>query len=325
MNIDFTKIDKSDFECIQMDDSGAVYFGQLQYMHTETGELLKGLDDIEEEEQKQLYKRVRHGCGIQLFGKNDQGVTCKYAGEWDRDEKTGDGHQIYPDGSEYRGNFVKGVFQGRGLFWWPPAKSGNPASGNRHHYNGVWVDGKMHGKGEFRHADTGEVSKGYFANNLYAYASKGQKHFLNPFDSLDQQKKFLEKARESVVYNKKVAEEKEQTIKLHRVASLNELNEALAKTKASGRTPLILTSPQSQLRNQDVAEALECEGSGRSITQLHLRNLALEVQAVPYDERHAYLDAKYAFEERLLNQNMIGNQTGQILLNFDEIQADESN
>jgi len=53
--------------------------------------------------------------------------------------------------------------------------------------------------------------------------------------------------------------------------------------------------------------------------------LALEVQAVPYDERHAYLDAKYAFEERLLNQNMIGNQTGQILLNFDEIQADESN
>lgn len=64
--------------------------------------------------------------------------------------------------------------------------------------------------------------------------SKDQKHFLNLFDSLDQQKIFLEKTRESIVYNMKVVEEKEQAINFHKVAILNELNEALAKAKADG-------------------------------------------------------------------------------------------
>lgn len=43
MNIDFTLIDKSEFECIQMGDEGQVYFGQSTFFHEETGEEKKEL------------------------------------------------------------------------------------------------------------------------------------------------------------------------------------------------------------------------------------------------------------------------------------------
>ena len=63
MNIDFTKIDKSSFECIQMGE-GSVYFGKTKYLNSETKELCDSIDDIEEEEEKAKYHKVRHGCGV---------------------------------------------------------------------------------------------------------------------------------------------------------------------------------------------------------------------------------------------------------------------
>ena len=68
------------------------------------------IDDIEEEEEKAKYLKVRHGVGIQMYGKNESGVTMKYAGEWEKNEKMGDAHCVYADGSEYKGNSIKGVF-----------------------------------------------------------------------------------------------------------------------------------------------------------------------------------------------------------------------
>jgi|TARA_B110000285_G_C15023215_1_gene562738 hypothetical protein len=49
---------------------------------------------------------------------------------------------VYPDGSEYKGDLVKAVFNGKGKFWWPTARTGG-ASNERHMYLGSWVDGKM--------------------------------------------------------------------------------------------------------------------------------------------------------------------------------------
>jgi hypothetical protein len=45
MNIDFTKIDKSKFECLQLstENKGAVYFGQIIYQHSVSKELRKDL------------------------------------------------------------------------------------------------------------------------------------------------------------------------------------------------------------------------------------------------------------------------------------------
>lgn len=64
MNIDFTKIDKSNFECIQMGSEGSVYFGRTKYLNTETNELCDSIEKIEDEEEKAKYTKVRHGCGI---------------------------------------------------------------------------------------------------------------------------------------------------------------------------------------------------------------------------------------------------------------------
>lgn len=114
----------------------------------------------------------------------------------------------------------------------------------------------MHGKGEFTHADTGDCYKGFFANNQHAYISKGLKHFLNPFETADQHKKYIEKSKASVVYNKKVEEEKNQTINIHRVGNLTEFNDGLRAAKEAGRTPMILTSSESGLKNDSVMEAL---------------------------------------------------------------------
>jgi len=111
-----------------------------------------------------------------------------------------------------------------GCYWWPECKS---KSGGKHQFKGMWKDGKMQGKGEFTHADTGDIYKGYFANNLYAYVSKGLTHFLNPFDTSLDHRKYIEKSKASVVYNKRVEEEKSHTINIHRVANLTEFNESL--------------------------------------------------------------------------------------------------
>lgn len=52
----------------------------------------------------------------------------------------------------------------------------------------------------------------------------------------------MEKAKASVVYNKKQEEEKNQKINVLRVGNLTEFNDALKASKEAGRTPLILTS-----------------------------------------------------------------------------------
>jgi hypothetical protein len=73
--------------------------------------------------EKDKFKKMRHGVGIQLFGKDSQGNNIKYAGEWDCDKVHGDGHYVYPDGSQYKGNFNYGNFHGIGEYTWPKETS----------------------------------------------------------------------------------------------------------------------------------------------------------------------------------------------------------
>ena len=212
-----------------MGSEGSVYFGRTKFMNTETSELCDSIEHIEEEEEKAKYTKVRHECGVQLYGKTASGVTCKYAGEWVKDTKTGDAHCIYPDGSEYKGNFLDGVFNGQGHFWWPTAKTqGN--SNERHCYLGMWVDGKMQGKGEFVHAD-GHTLKGYFANNFFSHTYDGKKYFLNPLDSKTEHQRYIKNCLSSIVYDKKQLEKHKETITVFKANSLNQLQDALNTTK----------------------------------------------------------------------------------------------
>lgn len=143
------------------------------------------------EEEKAKYNCFRHGVGIQLFGKNSEGVTCKYAGEWCKDKVHGDGHYIYPDGSMFKGNFNNGIFEGYGIYQWPLSQSNGLKK--RHQYKGIWVSGKMHGKGEFTHAD-GSCLQGTFANNQFEKCVNKKTYFLNPFLTTNEQANFIKKS-----------------------------------------------------------------------------------------------------------------------------------
>jgi len=104
---------------------------------------------------------------------------------------------------------------------------------------------------------------------------------------------------------------KNETIKLRRAGSLNQLHEHLAQCKASNRTPLLLSSSESKIVNGNVFESLQNDGTtDRQLHQLFLKDLALECESIPFDERHAYLEGKYRFHDGLLHNAVTGEVPG---------------
>ena len=158
----------------------------------------------------------------------------------------------------------------------------------------MWVDGKMQGKGEFKHAD-GHALKGYFSNNLYSHTYNSKKYFLNPLESKAEHQKYIQNCMKSIVYSQKQAENEKETISIFKANSLNELQDALATSKSSGRTLLILASEQSQLTTKAITEALEKDGTERNIKKIFLKDLALQVEKVPYDDRQQNIESKYKY------------------------------
>lgn len=90
-----------------------------------------------------LYKRVRHGVGVQIFFDQEGGVLCKYEGSWDRDRKHGEGRCYFPDKSFYFGQMKQDVMDGYGQYTW--------ANGDV--YQGNWKNGRFEGGGKFVHHD----------------------------------------------------------------------------------------------------------------------------------------------------------------------------
>jgi len=129
------------------------------------------------DELKDKLQMVRHGFGIQIYPSG----AGRYAGDWYHNKKTGDGHMVFQDGSEYRGGLVDGVKNGHGFFKWPKSVEGGDCTRCDHMYCGYWKDGKMHGEGAFQHRDQ-FVIQPCFSNNL-ALISDG--NFVNPFMSQD--------------------------------------------------------------------------------------------------------------------------------------------
>ena len=192
MSLEFKDLDKTDFECWQMDD-GSVYYGQIAYVDQDN----KIVEDVEEakrqlEEQQQenedpdqeqpepKFKKVRHGLGVNCYGRSEgEDILCKYEGNWDRDRKTGEGFLVFPDGSTYKGSFKNDIIDGFGIFEWRHYG---------HRYEGNWKDGLMEGGGEFYHT-TGRKIKGSFINNYHNFGGM----FINPFMSEEQAQAYLMK------------------------------------------------------------------------------------------------------------------------------------
>ena len=77
--------------------------------------------------------------------KENDDLLVRYAGQWDRDRKHGEGQCTYPNGAEYKGHFKFDNFDGYGRYTWP--NEGKDDKSNS--YEGYWKNGKMDGGGEF--------------------------------------------------------------------------------------------------------------------------------------------------------------------------------
>jgi len=213
------KVNKGNFKSLKMAD-GSVYYGQvLHYMPKSKVEdlteqvagfqaqpvgdnlIVSHMSQVDEAHKPHVVM-ARHGYGIQIYAEK-QG---RYCGDWQMDKKTGDGHQVYTDGSEYRGSLVDGVKNGHGLYIWTKDAS---QSEHGHVYLGCWKNDMMHGPGRFQHRDQ-RVSNSNFCNNLHENAAG---FFVNPFLSVDQDSDYV-----SRVHRKDSDLVKEETLKNQKVS-----------------------------------------------------------------------------------------------------------
>mmetsp|Transcript_1641 Transcript_1641/g.1140 ORF Transcript_1641/g.1140 Transcript_1641/m.1140 type:complete len:106 (-) Transcript_1641:784-1101(-) len=93
------------------------------------------------QEQLEGSRLMRHGYGVQIFGKTANNNVCKYEGNWNKDRKQGQGNSVFPDDSMYSGDWTADTFNGFGKFIW----------NNGCTYEGYWKQGRMEGMGIFRH------------------------------------------------------------------------------------------------------------------------------------------------------------------------------
>jgi len=104
-----------------------------------------------------LYKRVRHGVGVQIFPSTEGGFLCKYEGNWDRDRKNGEGRCHFSDKSCYLGQMKYDVMDGYGQHTW---ENGNI-------YQGNWKNGRFEGGGKFVHNDVWNIY--FFILNCFVF------------------------------------------------------------------------------------------------------------------------------------------------------------
>ena len=134
----------------------------------------------EEAPPQPKFKRVRHGLGINCYGRTEgEDILCKYEGRWDRDKKSGEGFLVFPDGSTYRGNFKNDIIDGFGTFHWDY---------KGHTYEGNWKGGCLEGEGKFTHAEGNQFTAEFYnnykiSNNL----------FVNPFLSVNEEEEYQQK------------------------------------------------------------------------------------------------------------------------------------
>ena len=108
------------------------------------------------------------------------------------------------DGSEYRGNLNNEAFDGYGQFTWPKFTS-NPDTADQvgHMYIGQWKDGKMHGEGEFHHAQ-GHVLGSHFSKGLVNLEGK---LYASPFQTKEEHAALLQRIQLRAINEAKEAKE----------------------------------------------------------------------------------------------------------------------
>ena len=99
-----------------------------------------------------VYKGVFKNGKYDGLGKEFFGEGTKFEGFFTDGEKKY-GTYEWKNGSKYQGQFLNGLFHGKGVYNWSNKKS----------YNGNWLNGRMNGKGKFTYQD-GSYYEGEFVN-----------------------------------------------------------------------------------------------------------------------------------------------------------------
>lgn len=180
----------------------------------------------------------------------------------------------------------------------------------------------MHGKGTFTHA-LGFTLKGIFVNNLYEYTFNHKCFFVSPFETKEQHKLFAEKAIASQEFKAREELREAQKVRIHRAGCIQDLCDIIDFVKSNNRTPMLVSSYESQITNKSVAVALQQDGSHR-IYQLYLRDLTMECEHKRYKIRPEFLEEKYHFNDSLLHPMIVGDKPGQIMLNFDQTRIEST-
>lgn len=152
--------------------------------------------------------------------------------------------------------------------------------------------------------------KGTFVNNLLSVTKGGKKYFINPLDTKNEHKVFINKAINSAKYEAKKKQEESETVHVHKAKNLDELKSVLKDVKKQGRTPLIVSTSESNLRFGDLYDKLQNDGSERNLQTIFLRDLAIETKDIPYDERIQYVEDKYQFGSDMLHHMITGERPG---------------
>ena len=279
MEYNLNNNNKSNFKCIKFGD-GSVYYGEIMYLDPEREtlsesrpieEIIEG-EEGEEIKTKKIYKIVRHGNGLQLYGEISEGMCCQYEGEWISDKREGNGKCLYPDNSSYIGDFKQDQPEGYGAYHWMGGCT----------YEGNWKSGKMEGAGQFTHSDGG-VLKGFFTNNYYMQPHTD--NLINPFLGEEERKLFIQKAKEYKVKSTSLDKSLNSQMKLFIIATQDELFSAISTTRAEGRMPFALLAKEyiyilyiyiyrSGVLMQDLLDNIA--SFGKVVEIVDMRRLALE-------------------------------------------------
>ena len=186
--LDFKTVSKSKFRCFQLTD-GSIYYGETGHLSTVDNKVYLEIEELPSpsQEDQSLEAReksatlVRHGYGIQIYGRNPEegNRLCYYSGKWTNDEKVGSGaYMVFPDGlSTYKGSYNGNKFQSKGTL---NLKVSDGKNSGIHSFTGNFVDGMLDGEGKFEHGITKQKFEPKFNFNHFVSTggafSKGKTH-----------------------------------------------------------------------------------------------------------------------------------------------------
>lgn len=218
--------------------------------------LVEDLGEVPEELQG-LCIKIRHGFGIQVY----EAGKARYAGDWLMNQRTGDGHMVYEDGSEYKGKLVEGLRQGLGYFKWPPVREDEDSEDclkkMGHQYVGHWHSDMMHGEGKFQHV-SGFVFAPTFLRNMALIP--GTDTFVAPYMNEMQCAELIKKIKQRDADDAAKLLSARQAVSLHRVNGIEQCRLACDAIRNKHRTPVVLTLHENPVEVGELARLLELEG-----------------------------------------------------------------